>query len=131
MLFLPNSIVKSAGLALMGAAGYVLYKSGILRPAAVEVLKAGYRVKEWADAKAKAKAPKRAPRKTPAKRERPGQRTATAHVLQIIKASKTGVSASILADKTGFAEKKIRDILSRAYKQGRIKRTARGVYMWA
>jgi len=133
MLFLPNSLIKTAGLALVGAAGYVLCKSGVLRPAAVEVMKAGYRVKAWTNAKAgsKAKAPSRASRKGSVKRKGAGQKTATAQVLDVIKASKQGVTASTLADKTGFERKKIRDILSRAYKQGRIKRAARGVYVWA
>jgi hypothetical protein len=133
MLFLPSSFAKSAGLALGGAAGYLLYKSGLLRPAAMEVLKAGYRVKEWAEAKTKAgaEAPKRPFRKPPVRGKQPEHMSATAHVLAIIKTSRNGVTASMLADKTGFTEKKIRDILSRAYKQGKIQRTARGVYAWA
>jgi len=133
LLFLPNSLTKTAGLAVVGAAGYVLYKSGILRPAAVEVLKAGYRVKAWANAKAKAtaKTTTRSPRKRPMKREGPGEKTATAQVLDMVKASKKGVTASMLAHKTGFERKKIRDILGRAYKQGKIKRAARAVYVWA
>lgn len=118
---------------MVGAAGYLLYRSGALRPAALELLKAGYRVKEWADTKAKegAKASKAASRKRTPKTKRPGQQTATAQVLAIIKGAKKGVTASMLADKTGFSEKKIRDILSRAYRDGKIQRTARGVYAWA
>lgn len=133
MPFLPNSLAKSASLAVAGAAGYILYKSGILRPAAVEVLKAGYRVKAWADAKARAtaRAPKRAPRKEPVQRKKPGQKTATAQILDIVKGSRQGVTASILAEKTGFEKKKVRGILNRAYQQGKIKRAARGLYVGA
>ncbi len=55
--------------------------------------------------------------------------TATDQVLKIIKRSKKGVDAPTLMKKTGFGDKKIRNILFRAAKQGKIKRTGRGVYI--
>jgi predicted transcriptional regulator of viral defense system len=55
--------------------------------------------------------------------------TATDQVLKIIKRTKKGVDAPTLMKKTGLADKKVRNILMRASKQGRIKRAARGIYV--
>ncbi|UCD87718.1 MAG: hypothetical protein JSV01_08235 [Desulfobacterales bacterium] len=57
--------------------------------------------------------------------------TATDQVLKIIKRTKKGVDAPTLMKKTGFEDKKIRNILMRASKQGKIKRAARGIYVAA
>jgi hypothetical protein len=57
--------------------------------------------------------------------------TATDQVVQIIKRSKKGVDVATLGKKTGFEKKKINDILFRASKQGKIKRTGKGVYIGA
>jgi hypothetical protein len=57
--------------------------------------------------------------------------TATDQVLKIIKRTKKGVDAPTLMKKTGFEDKKIRNILMRASKQGKIKRAARGIYVTA
>ena len=57
--------------------------------------------------------------------------TATDQVLKLIKRTKKGVDAPTLMKKTGFADKKVRNILMRASKQGRIKRAARGIYVAA
>lgn len=57
--------------------------------------------------------------------------TATDQVLTIIKRTKKGVDAPTLMKKTGFADKKVRNILMRASKQGKIKRAARGIYVAA
>lgn len=55
--------------------------------------------------------------------------TATDQVLKIIKRYKKGVSASALKEKTGFEDKKIRNILYGAFKGGKIKRAGRGLYV--
>lgn len=60
-------------------------------------------------------------------KEKPKQ-TATGAVLKIIKRHKKGVHISKLKDRTGFDDKKIQNILHRACKLGKIKRTAKGVY---
>ena len=72
---------------------------------------------------------KKAPaiKKTPAIKKA-AQPTATDEILKIIKRSKKGVDAPTLIKKTGFNQKKVRNILFRIYKQGRIKRVGKGVY---
>jgi predicted Rossmann fold nucleotide-binding protein DprA/Smf involved in DNA uptake len=57
------------------------------------------------------------------------QPTATDQVLNIIKRSKKGVNAATLMTKTGFDLKKVRNILQRTYKQGKIKRVEKGIYV--
>ena len=79
----------------------------------------------------KAKITKRSPaQKAPAKKK-PTQSTATDQVLNIIKRSKKGVNAATLMTKTGFDLKKVRNILQRTYKQGKIKRVEKGIYVGA
>ena len=80
-------------------------------------------------AKKKAPAKKVAKKKAPVKKAR--AMTATDQVLGIIKRSKKGVDAPTLMKKTGFEDKKVRNILMRASKQGKIKRVARGIYVAA
>ena len=81
--------------------------------------------------KAPAKTTKRiATKKVPAKK-RPAKLTATDRVLKIINQSKKGVDAATLMKKTGFDDKKIRNILQRIFNEGRIKRAARGIYVGA
>jgi predicted Rossmann fold nucleotide-binding protein DprA/Smf involved in DNA uptake len=79
----------------------------------------------------KAKTTKRAPAKKAPARKKPAQPTATDQVLNIIKRSKKGVNAAILMTKTGFDLKKVRNILARAYKMGKIKRVEKGIYVGA
>ena len=67
-------------------------------------------------------------KKTPA-RKKPAQPKATDQVLRIIKRSKKGVNATTLMTKTGFDLKKVRNILHRTYKQGKIKRVEKGIYL--
>ena len=80
---------------------------------------------------AKAKPKKRAPVRKKIIVPRPKKVTATDEVLQIIKHHKRGINITKLKNKTGFADSKLRTIVSRAYKQGKIKRKARGVYVSA
>ena len=78
------------------------------------------------DAKAKAvKAPK-APAKKTAKKD-----TDTDKVLNIINRSKKGVDAAILMKKTGFSKKKVTNILQRTFKQGKVQRAEKGIYVKA
>ena len=77
----------------------------------------------------KAKTTKKAPaKKAPAKRGA-AKPTATDQVLNIINRSKKGVNAATLMKKTGFNLKKVTNILQRTYKQGKIKRVDKGVYV--
>jgi hypothetical protein len=73
--------------------------------------------------KAKAKA---VARKAPVKA---GRITDTDKVLAILKRSKKGVDTATLMKKTGFNQKKVRNILQRTYKQGKIKRVEKGIYV--
>ena len=57
--------------------------------------------------------------------------TATDQVVDIIKASKEGVDVPTLIKKTGFEDKKIRNIVFKASKAGEIKRAGRGIYVAA
>ena len=76
----------------------------------------------------KSGAKKTAARKAPAKRK---TLTATDKVLNIVRRSKKGVDVPGLMKKTGFDEKKLRNIISRAFKQRKIRRVGRGLYVSA
>ncbi|MGD8291794.1 MAG: hypothetical protein PVF37_08810 [Desulfobacterales bacterium] len=90
------------------------------------------------DTKAKAKpvikspaqkvAAKKAPVKKATMKKKTAPLTATDQILKIIKGSKKGVDAPTLIKKTGFNQKKVRNILFRTYKQGKIKRLEKGIY---
>jgi hypothetical protein len=79
----------------------------------------------------KPRAAKKAPAKKAPAAKRAAKPTATDQVLNIIKRSKKGVNAATLMTKTGFDIKKVRNILQRTYKQGKIKRVEKGVYVVA
>jgi predicted transcriptional regulator of viral defense system len=87
--------------------------------------------KSKAAKKAPAKAVKRAPAKKAPATKRGAKTTATDQVLGIIKRSKNGVNIKTLMDKTGFSNKKVTNIIQRTYKQGKIKRVGKGVYVSA
>jgi len=70
---------------------------------------------------------KKAP-KAPAKKKAV-QITATDQVLKIINRSKKGVNTATLMNKTGFNQKKVTNILQRTFKQGKIKRADKGIYV--
>jgi len=72
----------------------------------------------------KAKTAKKAPAKKKATKV-----TATDQVLKIINRSKKGIDTATLIKKTGFDDKKIRNILFRTLKEGRIQRAGRGIYI--
>jgi hypothetical protein len=83
----------------------------------------------------KAAAKKAAVAKTSTKKakvgNKAGQTTATDQILKIIKRAKAGVDVPTLKKKTGFDDKKVRNIVFRAAKEGRIKKSGRGVYVGA
>ena len=88
--------------------------------------------------KAKAKTTKKAPakkkvaaKKKPVAKKKTGTLTATDKVVNIIKRSKKGIDAPTMMKKTGLADKTVRNILFRLSKQGKIKRSGRGVYVAA
>ena len=62
---------------------------------------------------------------------RAAKKTDTDQVLAIINRSKKGVDTAALMKKTGFNQKKVRNILNRTYKQGKIKRAEKGIYVGA
>ena len=86
--------------------------------------------KAQAAAKKKAMAQPKTTTKASARKQVP-KPTATDQVVKIIKRSQKGVDVPTLAKKTGFEDKKIRNILFRASKQGKIKKAARGIYVGA
>jgi hypothetical protein len=79
----------------------------------------------------KPRAAKKAPAKKAPVRKKLSQPTATDQVLKIINRSKEGVNTATLMKKTGFDQKKVRNILQRTYKQGKIKRVEKGIYVGA
>ena len=72
--------------------------------------------------KAKAVITKKAPVKA-------AKKTDTDKLLAFINRSKKGVDTATLMKKTGFNQKKVRNMLNRTYKQGKITRVAKGIYV--
>jgi hypothetical protein len=72
--------------------------------------------------KPKAKAVKKVVARKPAKL------SANETVLAIIKRNRKGIDKAALIKKTGFEDKKIRDITYRLRKQGKIERDLKGLY---
>jgi hypothetical protein len=100
------------------------------------------KVMKKAAPKKKVTAKKSAPKKKPVTRKAAAKKaakkpavkkkaapTATDQVLKIIARSKKGVDVPTLMKKTGFDEKKVRNIVTRAFSQKKIKRVARGIYV--
>ena len=81
--------------------------------------------KAQAAKKPKAKAAKKAPAKKPTKL------SASGTVLAIIKRSRKAIDTATLKKKTGFEGRKIRDIIFRLRKQGKIKSERKGIYVKA
>ncbi len=79
----------------------------------------------------KAIAIKKASVKTAAAKKTTAQATATDQILGIIKRFKKGVDVPTLKEKTGFDDKKVRNIVFRASKEGKIKKSGRGIYVGA
>lgn len=64
-------------------------------------------------------------------RKKTAQVTATDQILKIVSRSRKGVDVPLLKAKTGFDDKKVRNIIFRASKEGKIKKVGRGIYMGA
>jgi putative endonuclease len=79
----------------------------------------------------KSRSAKKAPAKKTPGTKKTTQPTATDQVLNIIKRSKKGVNAATLMTKTGYDLKKVRNILQRTFKQEKIKRIGKGIYISA
>jgi len=79
----------------------------------------------------KAKATQKAPAKKVTAKKATAQATATDQILGIIKRFKKGVGVPTLKEKTGFDDKKVRNIVFRASKEGKIKKSGRGIYVGA
>jgi len=79
----------------------------------------------------KAKAIKKIPAKNAPAKKKTAQPTATDQMLTIIKRSKKGVDIKTLVEKTGFNQKKVTNILQRTFKQGKVKRVGKGIYLGA
>ncbi len=62
-------------------------------------------------------------------RRGPGGKTASDTVLDIVKKSRIGVGFADIQGKTGYDEKKLRNIIFRLNNLGRIKRKSRGLYL--
>ena len=77
----------------------------------------------------KAKPKRRAVAKKTVRRKKAPQITATEQILRIIKRSRKGVDVPTLKTKTGFQDKKVRNIIFRASKEGKIKKVGRGIYV--
>jgi len=106
----------------------------------LEKTQAGKKLKKTAAKKRVAKkrvAKKRVPKKKVAKKrvvkkkvaKKAVRVTAIDTVMGIIKSSRKGVDATTLREKTGFEGRKIRDLIYRLNKQGRITSTRKGFYV--
>jgi uncharacterized Zn finger protein len=79
-------------------------------------------------------AAKTKPRKTAVKspmKKKSALLSDSARVLKIINRSRKGIDVATLVQKTAFDEKKIRNIIYKAHKDGIIKRAGRGIYLSA
>ena len=77
--------------------------------------------------------PKQKSRAQKAKMSRPvarqkGKKSGIQTVLDMVRKSKKGIDVRSLIKKTGFEDKKIRNIIFKAEKEGKIERVRRGFY---
>jgi predicted Rossmann fold nucleotide-binding protein DprA/Smf involved in DNA uptake len=79
----------------------------------------------------KSKTIKKIPAKNAPTKKKTAQPTATDQMLKIINRSKKGVDIKTLIEKTGFNQKKVTNILQRTFKQGKVKRVGKGIYVGA
>ncbi len=77
----------------------------------------------------KARTTKKSPAKKAPAKKGAAKPTATDQVLKIINRSKKGIDIKALMIKTSFNQKKVTNILQRTYKQGKIKRVGKGIYV--
>ena len=88
-------------------------------------------VKAKAPKASKAKAVKVRPAKKAPVKKKTVKVTAIDQILKIVNTSKKGVDIITIKHKTGFEDKKVRNIIFRAYKEGKIQRAGRGLYIGA
>ncbi|MFC1877491.1 hypothetical protein ACFL2E_09520 [Thermodesulfobacteriota bacterium] len=93
------------------------------KPARKAATKSARKTKPKAAPKGKKAPAKKAPVKKTVKTG-----TASDAVLAVINRSKKGINSATLAEKTGFDNKKIANIVFKLRKQGKIKSVDRGVY---
>ena len=87
------------------------------------------RVDDKVKAKSARKSPSK-PKKSVAKKAAPKKPiTAAETVLKIISRSKKGVSPATISEKTGFAPKKVHNIVYKLKKEGKIRSVGRGLYL--
>ncbi|MBW2196182.1 MAG: hypothetical protein JRF37_11790, partial [Deltaproteobacteria bacterium] len=55
--------------------------------------------------------------------------TDTDQVLKVIRRFKNGVGFSVIKDRTGLGDITVRNIVARVYKQGKVKRVGKGMYV--
>lgn len=67
-------------------------------------------------------------KKAPAKGRK---KTDTDKLLAVVNRHKKGIDTATLIKKTGFDQKKVRNMLNRTYKQGKIRRVGKGIYVGA
>ena len=79
----------------------------------------------------KAKARRKMAIKKATPRKKAGKMSATEQILSIVRRSRKGVDVPSLKSKTGFEDKKVRNIIFRASKEGKIKKVGRGIYIGA
>ena len=97
----------------------------------IQALKKDIKALEKKMEKLIAEATKKAPAKKAPLKKKTAQPTASDQVLKIINRSKKGVNTATLMTKTGFNQKKISNIIQRIYKQGKITRVGKGIYIRA
>ena len=120
---------KATQISMDAAFKQILRDQGFLTRKDLEKLNAKIDRLEWAvkkagASKAAAAEPKRATRGTGLRRA-----SATSAVLEAVQRSKKRVTFAALQKKTGFEEKKLRNIIFRLRKLGRIQRVGRGLYV--
>jgi predicted Rossmann fold nucleotide-binding protein DprA/Smf involved in DNA uptake len=77
----------------------------------------------------KAKARRAVAVKKAVPRKKAAKTTSTEQILKIVRRSRKGVDVPTLKTKTGFEDKKVRNIIFRASKEGKIKKVGRGIYV--
>jgi hypothetical protein len=61
-------------------------------------------------------------------RQKAGKQTQADMIVSLVSGSQGGITTSALKDKTGLSERQIWSIVYRAQKEGKIKKTRRGMY---
>ena len=102
-----------------------------------ELIKLVKQIEKLASALEKAEKPKATSVKTMTKAKavtkkapvKVAKKTDTDKVLEIINRYKKGVDTATVMKKTGFDQKKVRNIIFRTYKQGKLTRADKGIYV--